>query len=204
MANGSVPRRATCRITPRCSAVSSISRIPPSPRPGPATAVHGRLRSTRQPRSRAVLADHGQVRVREKTTDAGSLTIAEIVRQVARQLGRSPAQVALSWLLRRPGVTAPVLGARTRAHSRTTSAPWTSPSTTTISGASAVHPPSRRDIRTTYRPLPLRRRTRRLARRRRPAGAENQTRRQRFPDRHRHTAGLIDTGWAHTRFGGLC
>ncbi|WP_280254224.1 aldo/keto reductase [Nocardia abscessus] len=44
-----------------------------------------------------------------------SLTIAEAVRQVARQLGRSPAQVALAWLLRRPGVTAPVLGARTRA-----------------------------------------------------------------------------------------
>jgi aryl-alcohol dehydrogenase-like predicted oxidoreductase len=44
-----------------------------------------------------------------------SLTIAETVRQVARQLGRSPAQVALAWLLRQPGLTAPVLGARTRA-----------------------------------------------------------------------------------------
>ena len=32
---------------------------------------------------------------------------------VAEQTGKTPAQVAINWLLRRPGVTAPIIGART-------------------------------------------------------------------------------------------
>ena len=36
--------------------------------------------------------------------------IAERVVQVARKLGHSPAQIALAWLLSKPGVTAPVVG----------------------------------------------------------------------------------------------
>ncbi len=32
---------------------------------------------------------------------------------VAEEVGKSPAQVALNWLLQRPGVTAPIIGART-------------------------------------------------------------------------------------------
>jgi aryl-alcohol dehydrogenase-like predicted oxidoreductase len=32
---------------------------------------------------------------------------------VAEELGKSPAQVAINWLLQRPGVTAPIVGART-------------------------------------------------------------------------------------------
>jgi aryl-alcohol dehydrogenase-like predicted oxidoreductase len=35
---------------------------------------------------------------------------------VAAEAGRSPAQVALRWLLQRPGVTAPIVGARSMAH----------------------------------------------------------------------------------------
>jgi aryl-alcohol dehydrogenase-like predicted oxidoreductase len=35
---------------------------------------------------------------------------------VAKEVGRTPAQVALNWLLQRPGVTAPIVGARTLAH----------------------------------------------------------------------------------------
>jgi aryl-alcohol dehydrogenase-like predicted oxidoreductase len=35
---------------------------------------------------------------------------------VAEQAGKTPAQVALNWLLQRPGVTAPIIGARTPAH----------------------------------------------------------------------------------------
>lgn len=35
---------------------------------------------------------------------------------VAREVERSPAQVALNWLLQQPGITAPILGARTVAH----------------------------------------------------------------------------------------
>ncbi|MGO4617867.1 aldo/keto reductase [Nocardia sp. 2YAB30] len=44
-----------------------------------------------------------------------SLTVADSVRRVAEELGRSPAQIALAWTLRRPDITAPVLGARTLA-----------------------------------------------------------------------------------------
>ncbi|MGW3185104.1 aldo/keto reductase [Kitasatospora sp. NPDC001119] len=42
-----------------------------------------------------------------------ALAVAEVVKEVAAELGRTPAQVALAWTLHRPGVTAPVVGART-------------------------------------------------------------------------------------------
>ena len=32
---------------------------------------------------------------------------------VSSQVAKTPAQVAINWLLRRPGVTAPIIGART-------------------------------------------------------------------------------------------
>lgn len=37
------------------------------------------------------------------------------MKQVAAELGRTPAQVALAWTLTAPGVTAPIIGARTLA-----------------------------------------------------------------------------------------
>jgi aryl-alcohol dehydrogenase-like predicted oxidoreductase len=50
----------------------------------------------------------------------GSLTedalgIADVVKEVAEELGRPPSQVALAWVSNRPGVTAPIIGARTLA-----------------------------------------------------------------------------------------
>jgi aryl-alcohol dehydrogenase-like predicted oxidoreductase len=44
-----------------------------------------------------------------------NLAIAEVVREVATELGRTPAQVGLAWVLRNPAVTAPIIGARTPA-----------------------------------------------------------------------------------------
>ena len=41
------------------------------------------------------------------------LTIAEVVRAVAAEIGRTPAQVALAWTLLNPAVAAPIVGART-------------------------------------------------------------------------------------------
>ena len=35
---------------------------------------------------------------------------------VADEVGKAPAQVALNWLLQRPGVTAPIIGVRTMTH----------------------------------------------------------------------------------------
>lgn len=47
-----------------------------------------------------------------KTVDERGLAVAAAVGQVARELGRTPAQVALNWLRARPGVI-PLLGVRT-------------------------------------------------------------------------------------------
>nr|BFD88662.1 hypothetical protein KitaXyl93_00220 [Kitasatospora sp. Xyl93] len=44
-----------------------------------------------------------------------SLGVAGVVREVAGELGHTPAQVALAWTLRKPGVTSTLLGARTPA-----------------------------------------------------------------------------------------
>ena len=41
-----------------------------------------------------------------------SLAVADVVKKVANQLVASPSQVALRWLLTRPGVTAPIIGVR--------------------------------------------------------------------------------------------
>jgi aryl-alcohol dehydrogenase-like predicted oxidoreductase len=42
-----------------------------------------------------------------------SLAIAEVVKTVATELGRTPAQVALAWTLLNDSVTAPIIGVRT-------------------------------------------------------------------------------------------
>jgi diketogulonate reductase-like aldo/keto reductase len=42
-----------------------------------------------------------------------ALAIAEVVKTVATELGRTPAQVALAWVLLNDSVTAPLIGART-------------------------------------------------------------------------------------------
>ena len=44
-----------------------------------------------------------------------NLTVAEAVGEVAREIGRSSAQVAIAWLLAKPAVCSPVLGVRTMA-----------------------------------------------------------------------------------------
>jgi aryl-alcohol dehydrogenase-like predicted oxidoreductase len=43
------------------------------------------------------------------------LSVAEVVKEVAGQLGVTPAQAAVAWTLRNPAVTAPIIGARTLA-----------------------------------------------------------------------------------------
>ena len=48
-----------------------------------------------------------------KGLDAYKLRVAETVQNVAKEVGRSPSQVALNWLLQKPAVTSPILGART-------------------------------------------------------------------------------------------
>ncbi|HEV3139023.1 MAG TPA: aldo/keto reductase [Vicinamibacterales bacterium] len=68
-------------------------------------------------------ADRGET-VRAKTdefahemyyTDA-DFAVAESAAAVAKRRGVSPAQIALAWLLAKPGVTAPIVGASKPAH----------------------------------------------------------------------------------------
>jgi aryl-alcohol dehydrogenase-like predicted oxidoreductase len=42
--------------------------------------------------------------------------IVDALSEISRASGKSPSQVALNWLLQQPGVTAPIIGARTLAH----------------------------------------------------------------------------------------
>ncbi len=43
-------------------------------------------------------------------------SVLDVLFEVAEEVGKSPAQVALNWLVHRPGVTAPIVGARKLAH----------------------------------------------------------------------------------------
>lgn len=43
-------------------------------------------------------------------------TVLDVLFAVAEECGHTPAQVALNWLLNRPGVTAPIIGARSTKH----------------------------------------------------------------------------------------
>ena len=49
----------------------------------------------------------------ETSVDERTWTVTDALFAVAGEVRRSPAQVALRWLLQRPGVTAPIIGART-------------------------------------------------------------------------------------------
>jgi aryl-alcohol dehydrogenase-like predicted oxidoreductase len=49
----------------------------------------------------------------ERFSSEKNLEIAEIVAQVARAMGKTSSQVALAWVMRQPGITSPIFGART-------------------------------------------------------------------------------------------
>jgi aryl-alcohol dehydrogenase-like predicted oxidoreductase len=43
-------------------------------------------------------------------------SVIDAVFEVAEETGKTPAQIALNWLLNRPGVTAPIIGVRSLEH----------------------------------------------------------------------------------------
>lgn len=51
----------------------------------------------------------------ERYANEATWTVVDALLSIAEDRGKEPAQVALNWLLRRPGVTAPIIGARTMA-----------------------------------------------------------------------------------------
>jgi aryl-alcohol dehydrogenase-like predicted oxidoreductase len=55
---------------------------------------------------RDVIASSGRL-----TTEA--IALGALVRDIAADIGATPSQIAIAWLLRQPACTAPILGART-------------------------------------------------------------------------------------------
>ncbi|KUF19726.1 aldo/keto reductase [Streptomyces silvensis] len=63
-------------------------------------------------REAALQEQQGREGWRDRDTE-DTWQVVDAVLEVAEETGRTPAQVALRWLLQRPGVTAPIVGART-------------------------------------------------------------------------------------------
>ncbi len=66
--------------------------------------------------SRAADTTPSAVLMRMRIQEDRNFAVAQAVQELADDLGKTMAQVALNWVLHRPGVTAPILGARTVAH----------------------------------------------------------------------------------------
>ncbi len=86
----------------------------------PYSPLGGGVLSGKYSRADLSAPDAGSGESSRKSFNAGlgmvterTLAIADAVREVAAELGHTPAQVALAWTLQNPGVTAPVIGART-------------------------------------------------------------------------------------------
>ncbi len=63
--------------------------------------------------TRAADSTPSAVLMRLRIEDERNFAVAQAVADLATRLGKTMAQVALNWVLHRPGVTAPILGART-------------------------------------------------------------------------------------------
>jgi aryl-alcohol dehydrogenase-like predicted oxidoreductase len=63
--------------------------------------------------SRATRASNSTASMQRRLSDERTVAVVQAAQEVAEATGRSVAQVALNWLVDRPGVTAPVIGART-------------------------------------------------------------------------------------------
>ncbi len=63
--------------------------------------------------SRAADTTPSAVLMRMRIQEERNFAVARAVQDLAADLGKTMAQVALNWVLHRPGVTAPILGART-------------------------------------------------------------------------------------------
>ncbi len=90
-----------------------LAVLPYSPLGG--GVLTGKYRAGEEPPDGTRAADKGpgSFMVRRRLEDERMDAVAEAVAKVAADLGKSRAQVALNWVLTRPGITAPILGART-------------------------------------------------------------------------------------------
>ncbi|WP_063737157.1 aldo/keto reductase [Streptomyces sp. RTd22] len=86
----------------------------------PYSPLAGGLLTGKYSRADLTAANAGSGEGTRKSFNAGlgmvterNLAIADVVKEVATELGRTPAQVGLAWALQNPDVTAPIIGART-------------------------------------------------------------------------------------------
>ncbi|AHH95745.1 aldo/keto reductase [Kutzneria viridogrisea] len=86
----------------------------------PYSPLAGGLLTGKYSRADLTAANAGSGESTRKSFNAGlgmvterNLAIADVVKEVATELGRTPAQVGLAWTLQNPDVTAPIIGART-------------------------------------------------------------------------------------------
>jgi aryl-alcohol dehydrogenase-like predicted oxidoreductase len=63
--------------------------------------------------TRAAAITNSTATVRRRLADERNQAVAVRVREIAARIGRTPAQVALNWVIHRPAVAAPVVGVRT-------------------------------------------------------------------------------------------
>ncbi len=77
--------------------------------------LSGKYQSGAEPAADTRAADStpSAVLMRLRMQEDRNFAVAAAVRELASELGKTMAQVALNWVLHRPGVTAPILGART-------------------------------------------------------------------------------------------
>jgi aryl-alcohol dehydrogenase-like predicted oxidoreductase len=67
--------------------------------------------------TRVEIADqHGWSESWSRYNNEQTWQVIDVLLAIADETGKTPAQVALNWLLQRPGVTAPIIGVRTLAH----------------------------------------------------------------------------------------
>ncbi|GHJ41019.1 aldo/keto reductase [Streptomyces sp. TS71-3] len=100
-------------LLPLCAA-EGVGVIPWSPLGGGWLSGKYR-RGMSSPPAGSRVAERGRARGRGSWHDRDNeetWRVVDAVLAVAEESGRSPAQVALRWLLRQPGVTAPIIGAR--------------------------------------------------------------------------------------------
>jgi len=104
-------REAEWELIPLCME-ESLGVLPWSPLAGGWLSGKYRRGQNPPPDSRVGRKDRWDDQPEQRESER-TWRIIDTLRSIAQKLGRTPAQVALNWLMNRPGVTCPIIGART-------------------------------------------------------------------------------------------
>jgi len=104
-----IKRQVERSIVPQ-SLAFDMAIMPYSPLGG--GLLTGKHRTANEKRSKKVDSKRVQG-LKDELADKKNQAILKEVERIAKEVGRSPAQVSLNWLLQKPGVVSPIIGART-------------------------------------------------------------------------------------------